>query len=282
VLAQLEKSPGQQWQQQVNVGLGSREAKFLVNVVGLRTPEGRDAGLVAVFEDITELEKMQRVAAWREVARRIAHEIKNPLTPIKLSAQRLERRFAGEVEDPVFTESTRLIVRQVENMQQMVQEFSAFAKMPEVVLKPDDLPSLVSEVVDLFRHSHASIDWELSLHGEFPQVRFDREGVRRVLINILTNAAEAMGEVRDSRVEVDCSYDSILKLAVVEVRDNGPGLSDEDRTRLFEPYFSRKKGGTGLGLTIARSIVSDHHGYLRVRPNHPRGTIFVVELPLQG
>jgi two-component system nitrogen regulation sensor histidine kinase NtrY len=276
----MARMPGFTWQRQVEVAIGSREVKFLVNMVALTGAEGRNVGVVALFEDITELEKMQRLAAWREVARRIAHEIKNPLTPIKLSAQRLERKFAGEVGDPAFRECTGLIVRQVEHMQQMVQEFSSFAKLPEVVPQPDELSPLVAEVVTLFRLSHSRIRWELKDSGDLGTSRFDREAIRRVLINLLTNAAEALDDREDGLVEVDLSRDPLLNLVRLEVRDNGPGLNAEERSRLFEPYFSRKKGGTGLGLTIARSIVSDHHGYIRVRANEPRGTVFIIELPI--
>ncbi len=270
--------PAEQWQEQVTLSLGSREVKLLVNVVELKLADGGRAGFVAVIEDITELEKMQRMAAWREVARRIAHEIKNPLTPIKLSAQRLEKKFGGSIEDPVFKESVRLIVRQVEQMQGMVQEFSAFAKLPEVAPRPGDLAPLLDEVVKVFATSHAGISWTLRIRNELPRIAFDPEGMRRVFLNLLGNAAEVL-EGKGS-VEVEAMHDAILKLVVVEVRDDGPGLPEGERSRVFEPYFSRKKGGTGLGLTIARSIVSDHHGFLRVRAGQPRGAVFVIELPV--
>lgn len=278
VLRLAQSGPAEQWQEQVTLTLGSREAKLLLNVVELKLPDGSRAGLVAVIEDITELEKMQRVAAWREVARRIAHEIKNPLTPIKLSAQRLEKKFGGTIDDPVFKESVRLIVRQVEQMQGMVQEFSAFAKLPEVAPRPGDLAPLLEEVVRIFATSHTGISWGLTMPEALPRISFDPEGLRRVLLNLLGNAAEAL-EGKGS-VEVAAVHDSVLKLVLIEVRDDGPGLPEKERSRVFEPYYSRKKGGTGLGLTIARSIVKDHHGFLRVRPNKPRGTIFTIELPV--
>ncbi|NJB69366.1 two-component system nitrogen regulation sensor histidine kinase NtrY [Desulfobaculum xiamenense] len=280
VFEQMGASPGSQWQRQIDLTLGSRDLKLLVNVVTLTGPDGTEYGIVAVFEDITELEKMQRVAAWREVARRIAHEIKNPLTPIKLSAQRMERKFGPQVEDPVFTQCTQLIVNQVEHLQQMVQEFSSFAKLPEVDLKWGYLAPLLDEIVAMFRNSHTSIDWELTYDGQIPRLKLDVEGMRRVLINILTNAADAVREQAEPAVEVVVSCDRLLGWVRIEVRDNGEGLTQEERSRLFEPYFSRKKGGTGLGLTIVKSIVSDHHGYVRAMPREPRGTTLVVELPV--
>jgi len=280
MMQQLSSTPGTQWQQQIEVGVRGRQLKLLVNVVALQAFEGESAGVVAVFEDITELEKTQRLAAWKEVARRIAHEIKNPLTPIKLSAQRLERKFGPEIEDPIFKQSTALIARQVEHLQQMVAEFSAFAKLPEIRPEFDHLAPLLEEVVATFQTSHTNIDWRLEYLSEIPGFKFDREAIRRAMINILTNAAEVMDGDGAGEVVVTASRDKKQGVVRVEVSDNGPGLSPEERSRLFEPYFSRKKGGTGLGLTIVKSIVNDHRGYVRVRPNHPKGTTIELELPL--
>jgi two-component system nitrogen regulation sensor histidine kinase NtrY len=304
VRAQLQANPHALWQRQIELAMGARELKLLVNAVALRSgtgqadaeageggagtpppapgaggPAGEGTGVVAVFEDISELEKMQRLAAWREVAKRIAHEIKNPLTPIKLSAQRLERKFGPEVDDPAFAQCTGLIVRQVEYLQQMVKEFSSFAKLPEVVLRRDDLDPLLREVVALFEHSHSRIAWSFHLDPGLPELKFDREGMRRVLVNLLTNACEAVDGQEDGRVDVSAALDEPFGRVRIKVADNGPGVAPEERSRLFEPYFSKKKGGTGLGLTIVKSIVSDHHGLIRVKPNHPRGTTFVVDLP---
>ncbi|MFO7597769.1 MAG: PAS domain S-box protein [Desulfocurvibacter africanus] len=282
VLTQLQTGgPTAQWQRQISIRLAGRDLKYLVNVVLLRTDEGGEAGLVAVFEDVAEMEKMQRMAAWREVARRIAHEIKNPLTPIKLSAQRLERKYAAQIEDPVFRESTGMIVRQVEHLQQMVTEFSSFAKLPEVALKKGRLQPLVTELAAMFRNSHRGITWEVHVDDELPELRYDTEGMRRVLMNILSNCAEVLEGRPEPKVEIRVSHDKILKLAIIEIGDNGPGLTEEERSRLFEPYFSRKKGGTGLGLTIVRSIITDHKGFVRVRPNKPEGTVMVIELLTQ-
>jgi len=280
MLSQLTQAPHSQWQRQLDLELGGQVRKLLVNAVVLQTGEGERAGLVAVFEDVTELDKMQRMAAWREVARRIAHEIKNPLTPIKLSAQRLQRKFGDQVQDGVFNQSTELIIRQVEHLQQMVSEFSAFAKLPEVHPKRDEITPLVQEVVALFRQSHNAIRWTVEEQDETPPFRFDREAIKRVLMNLLTNAAEALQGGNGSTVEIGVGCDVSSGWVRLQIADNGPGLSAEERSRLFEPYFSRKKGGTGLGLTIVKSLVNDHHGYVRIKPNSPHGSVFVVELPL--
>jgi len=299
-LDQAARNPGSRWTKQIDIQLKERSARFLVNLVGLpggaAEDDGEDrpgAGLVAVFEDITELEKMQRLAAWREVAQRIAHEIKNPLTPIKLSAQRLLRKFGPQTDDPAFRECGELIVREAERLQQMVAEFSNYAKQPEPVMRPGDLGALLAEVVGTFATAHRGIAWELAAEQELPQLSFDEEGMRKVFINLLTNAAEALagqtagaeaaGEDEgrgEGRVVVRAELDRPRGSLRVSVADNGPGFTPAERARMFEPYFSRKKSGTGLGLTIVRSIVTDHKGVVRVEAASPHGAVFIVELPL--
>ena len=268
-------------QRSVSLPIGGEERRLLFNVVGFST-DGVYRGSVAVFEDISELERMQRMAAWREVARRIAHEIKNPLTPIKLSAQRIARKFGGLVQDPAFAQSTELIVRQVEHLQSMVQEFSAFAKLPVVVPQPGRLEPLLETITELFRNSHTKISWELHIPSPLPQLPMDRDALNRAFMNILTNAAEVLllAHSPNPTVRVTATCQSALNLVRIDFADNGPGLSEEERSRLFEPYFSRKKGGTGLGLTIVRSIVTDHRGYVRALPREGGGAVITMELPL--
>ncbi|MDR3641687.1 MAG: ATP-binding protein [Humidesulfovibrio sp.] len=283
-LRHLAKVPEARWTRQIDLPLRERTARFLVNLVGLTGggiggASSDGTGLVAVFEDITELEKMQRLAAWREVAQRIAHEIKNPLTPIKLSAQRLQRKFSGVAADQSFDDCAALIVREVERLQQMVGEFSNYAKLPELHLVPGDLAVLLAEVVGIFSTAHREIVWELAA-GPGLGLPFDAEGLRKVFINLLTNAAEALDGRKDGRVAVRAVADRARGVARVSVADNGPGFSQEERARMFEPYFSRKKTGTGLGLTIVRSIVTDHKGQVRVEAASPHGSVFIVELPL--
>jgi len=283
-LRHLAKVPEARWTRQIDLQLRERTARFLVNLVGLANGgeggAGEGTGLVAVFEDITELEKMQRLAAWREVAQRIAHEIKNPLTPIKLSAQRLLRKFSGVAQDKSFDDCAALIVREVERLQQMVGEFSNYAKLPELKLVTGDLSALLAEVVGTFATAHREIAWELEAAHGMPELPFDAEGLRKVFINLLTNAAEALDGHAEGRVSVRASADPARGVARVSVADNGPGFSQEERARMFEPYFSRKKTGTGLGLTIVRSIVTDHKGQVRVEAAAPHGSVFIVELPL--
>jgi len=234
---------------------------------------------------LSELEKAQRMAAWREVARRIAHEVKNPLTPIKLSAQRLIRRYADRVDpdDPVFDECTRTIVQQVEELRRLVNEFSTFARLPSANPTPADLTTIAADAVSLFKSGHPEVNLDLEVEGKIPVFELDREQMSRVLINLLDNAVAAVQKSEPPRqVVVRLSYDEILNMVRLEVEDSGPGVSPEDKIRLFEPYFSTKKGGTGLGLTIVSTIVADHNGYVRVQDNQPSGARLIVELPARG
>jgi two-component system nitrogen regulation sensor histidine kinase NtrY len=274
----LTSSPGSQWQRRLDLEIGGETARLLINAVALMDSEGGDSGIVAVFENISELEKMQRLDAWKEVARRIAHEIKNPLTPIKLSAERLERKFGPSVTDPVFTQCTGLIVRQVEHLQEMVREFSTFAKLPEVALTRDRIEPILREAVSVFAQSHTDIRWVVRAES-VPDVMLDREAMSRVFSNILLNAAEVLAGQEAARVDAVLYARKRKGRVYVEIRDNGPGIKTEEQARMFEPYYSTKRSGTGLGLTIVKSLVSDHHGHIRVKPNDPAGTTFVIELP---
>ena len=256
----------------------------MLHAVALPGTEGTSA-YVVVIEDITELEKMQRMAAWREVARRIAHEIKNPLTPIKLSAQRLQRKFGASVPDAVFGQCTGLIVKQVERLQEMVQEFSSFAKLPEVHLAPGDPGPLLQEVTVLFRNSHSHIQWHLSLPADLPRIAMDPDALHRALLNIFSNAAEALdaetNQPREKKeVHVSAMHDREKGCLRLVIADNGPGLTPDERERIFEPYFSHKKGGTGLGLAIVKSAIADHGGTVRALATHGGGTSIVLEFPV--
>ncbi len=251
---------------------------FLLTINALKDDTGQHMGIVMVFDDLTELEKAQRMAAWREVARRIAHEVKNPLTPISLSAQRLKRKYSQQLNDPVFNECTRMIIDHVELIRNLVNEFSAFARFPTANPRPQALPPIIEETVSLYREGHQGVTFEIDIKDEIPLLNLDRQQIKQALINLVDNAVAAIRE--EGRVSISVSLDPILKLVRIEVADNGPGISDEDKTRLFEPNFSTKKSGMGLGLTIVNSIVLDHNGMIRVQDNEPCGAKFIIELPV--
>ena len=266
--------------EEVNLTIGERTLTLLVHTTALTDEDGNDVGFVAVFDDLTELLKAQKTAAWREVARRIAHEIKNPLTPIRLSAQRLKKRYARFDEDGVFGECTDTIIKQVENLRVLVDEFSNFARMPSARPTPNDLNDVIAEALVLYQEAHKGIRFDFRRDTRIPVFMIDADQIQRAIINLLDNAVAAVsgkGEIR-----IMTKFDDILKYSRIEILDNGHGIPAELKGRLFEPYFSTKKTGTGLGLTIVKTIITDHHGYIRVLDNKPSGTRFIIELPIQA
>ena len=255
-----------------------RPRNFLITVSALRDDTGQHMGIVMVFDDLTELEKGQRMAAWREVARRIAHEVKNPLTPITLSAQRLKRKYSKQIGEPVFAECTQTIIDHVDLIRNLVNEFSSFARFPSANPKPCDLVITIEETIALYREGHPNIKFEIQNTGDIPPLNLDRQQIKQALINLIDNAISAIRQ--DGIISFAVSHDPILKRIRIEVTDNGPGIANEDKTRLFEPNFSTKKSGMGLGLTIVSTIIADHNGVISVQDNIPHGAKFVIELPV--
>ncbi len=278
VVNDLDHTPQHSAVLPLGVVIDGEPRSFILHINALRSDAGEAMGMVMLFDDLTELEKAQRMAAWREVARRIAHEVKNPLTPIALSAQRLKRRYSDKIDDPVFSECTRMIIDHVTLIRNLVNEFSAFARFPTANPEPQHLPEIIEETLALYRESHPRMVFTVQLADPFPIVRVDRQQIKQALINLVDNAITALKGVGE--VTFDLSQDPILKMVRLEVADSGPGVSDEDKTRMFEPNFSTKKKGMGLGLTIVNSIVTDHKGMIRVVDNQPRGTKFIIELPV--
>jgi two-component system nitrogen regulation sensor histidine kinase NtrY len=287
VTRQLRPGLRESARRQVQVPLGDEFATLFVTVTLLHGEAGAPLGTVVVFDDYTQVVKVQRMAAWREVARRIAHEIKNPLTPIQLSAQRLRRRFGTRFDDEpeaekVFGECVDAITSQVESLKLLVDEFSNFARLPTARPEPGDLNGMVQEAVASYAGTE-DVSFETRLDTDLPTVDLDREQVRRALTNLIDNAIAAVRQ-RDGagRVLLATVYDAPLQIVRLEIQDDGPGISSEDRRRIFEPYFSTKTHGTGLGLAIVSRIVADHRGYIRVQEAEPCGTRFVIELPVRG
>jgi two-component system nitrogen regulation sensor histidine kinase NtrY len=251
-----------------------------VSATALLSDDGGSAGALLVIEDLTDLMRAQKIAAWREVARRLAHEIKNPLTPIQLSAERIRKKVLERDPDldQTVTEGTAAIVREVAALKGLVDEFARFARLPAPRRVPVDVRKVVADCLDLYRDRHADIRIETHLDPDLPQAVLDPEQIRRVLVNLFDNAIEAMGGRGLLRIEARAAPGgSGLRL---EVADEGPGIRPGDRDRLFLPYFSTKKRGTGLGLAIVHRIVSDHMGRIRVEDNQPHGARFVIDLPV--
>jgi two-component system nitrogen regulation sensor histidine kinase NtrY len=279
-LNELEDSGKPTIQRPLRLSLGKETFSLLVNVTKLQDEAETPLGTVLVFDNLTQLEKAQRIAAWREVARRIAHEVKNPLTPIQLSAQRLRKKYLYSLESDseVFDLCTQTIINQVEELKRLVSEFSSFARMPIVQKSPNELVEMVKEILVFYEESHSFIEFKHKIEGDIPRFAFDLKQMKRVLINLLENSIAFMPD--GGTIEVVLACDSEREVVLMEVRDNGPGVEDEDKLRLFEPYFSTKKSGSGLGLAIANTVVSDHGGQIIVTDNEPSGAVFTVELPL--
>jgi len=281
-LKELVDSGKDSIRRQISVNILDNKLTLLVNITTLRDENGEFMGTVVVFDDLTNLLKAQRMAAWREVARRIAHEIKNPLTPIQLSAQRLRRRYLDRFteDDGVFDECTRMIIKQVDELKNLVNEFSSFARMPTSNPTPNLLNEVVAEALVLYQEGHKDIHFALKTDPQVPQFNLDRDQIKRAVINLLDNAVDAMAGSGD--IELETAFNPALQMATLTIADSGCGIPAEDKPRLFEPYFSTKKSGTGLGLAIVSTIISDHNGYIRVKDNYPKGTRFIVELPING
>jgi len=277
ILREAGEAAGGQVERQVELQVGGKKVTFRISLTALHDDAGEYMGMVTAFDDLSQAMRLQRVLAWREVARRIAHDIRNPLTPIQLSTERMQRKYAADhAGDPVFTECTQAILSEVATLKHLVEEFARFARMPAPRLSEGDLAEEVRPVVETYRTAHPEIAWEFSA-GVVPPVWFDPFQLRRAVTNLLENAASALGG--RGRVVVTLSHDPSREMVKIVVADDGPGIPPEDRNRLFEPYFSRREGGTGLGLAIVSAIANDHGGSVRMRDNTPRGAVFEMEFP---
>lgn len=267
-------------EEQINLSVSGQLLTFLVNVSVLRDPGRRYLGTIVVFEDLTELLKTQKVAAWREVARGIAHEIKNPLTPIQLNTQRLRKKFkekAGDFND-IFDSCTKTIIKEVDDLKELVNSFSRFASMPEANLRLDDFHACVMEVVRLYQGTQKNLFIEKRLDERIGKIRIDREQMKRVFINLIDNAISAMNG--NGRITLKTELDEAAKRVRVEITDNGEGINPKNRDKLFLPYFTTKKKGTGLGLAIASRIIADHNGSITLKNSKVGETTFLIELPV--
>ncbi len=279
LIPRLLGSPGAGLSREFHASLDGQPLSLSATFAPLDRPGGAPPGLLIVVEDITSLIKAQKVAAWREVARRIAHEIKNPLTPIQLSAQRMLKKSRESAADlsQVVDEGATTIVQSVKTLKTLVNEFSGFARMPAANPAEADLHEIIDSALGLYQGAYQDVSFEKQYDRGLPPARLDREQMKRVFVNLIDNALEAME--RRGGIVIGTRYLAGLQLMRVEVADDGPGIAPEDKEKLFLPYFSTKKRGTGLGLAIVNRIVSDHHGYIRVEDNRPRGTRVIIELP---
>jgi nitrogen fixation/metabolism regulation signal transduction histidine kinase len=263
--------------------------------------------VVLVIEDLSELLAAQRAAAWSEVARRMAHEIKNPLTPIQLSAERIAKSYGrlringdsltnenggnGQSDEgldegrvkAVVAECTETITREVAGLKAMVDEFSRFARLPVARLEPGSLNEVVRHAVALYEDRLDGVRLDVQLDPNLPMAVLDAEQMRRALVNLIDNALNALANADGERtIKISTSHDQRRSLLLVEIADNGYGINQADFKRLFQPYFSTRGSGTGLGLAIVQRIILDHRGRIRAEKNEVKGARFVIELPANG
>lgn len=278
-------------------GRSDADANIPVALIATALPDGN--GAVLVIEDLSELIAAQRASAWQEVARRMAHEIKNPLTPIQLSAERIAKKFNTEPAtapiaagvlmtspdqtNKVIMEGTDTILREVQSLKAMVDEFSRFARLPNAKLGPGSVNEIVEQSLVMYEDRFADIRIESNLAADLPEAMLDAEQLKRVFVNLIENSIEAFDEKAEEKmVVVSTRYDAARDLIVAELSDNGRGIDPADFQKLFQPYFSTKGRGTGLGLAIVNRIVTEHHGKIKVAANQPKGAKFIIEIPAAG
>jgi hypothetical protein len=272
--------------QQMELDLGGRRAFIALTVSSVQARHGR-VGSVLVLEDLAEVLRSQRSAAWQEVARRIAHEIKNPLTPIQLSTERilrlLERLDTKSPPHDMLTavgDSAKLIGREVGTLKTLVDEFTAFARFPASKPAPAQINDILEDALNVFAGRLNGISLQRDLSPDLPIVQADPDQMKRVVVNLIDNAAEALEQSLRKEIWVRSTLAPDRDVVEITIEDSGPGIPPEAKERLFLPYFSTKRSGTGLGLAIVNRIIAEHHGAIHVEENFPTGTKFVIELPV--
>jgi len=272
-----------------------------MTATALRDSKGPRRGVVLVIEDLSELLAAQRAAAWSEVAKRMAHEIKNPLTPIQLSAERIAKSYGRTTNGngssrnglderldekrvaAVISECTETITREVAGLKAMVDEFSRFARLPVTRLQPASLNDVVTQAAGLYEERLDGVAMLLELDPELPTSMLDVEQIKRVFVNLIDNALDALSQVTgEKQIRIVTRLDADKSVLRAEVVDTGRGIEPGDFRRLFEPYFSRRDSGTGLGLAIVQRTILEHGGRISAERNYPRGARFVIELPTNG
>ena len=266
-------------EEQVELTVGENNLTLLANIKFMRDDRNKYMSLLLVFEDVTQLIKAQKLAAWQEVAQGIAHEIKNPLTPIQLNTQRLRKKYYEDKESfaKVFDESIRIITQEVEGMKDLLNQFLRFSRMPTPHPKLYSIHTIIDDVCRLYINHENDVTINKYLDPNVNLLYIDPEQIRRVFINLFDNALDALD--RDGLIEISTHWDPQTKRVKIDFSDNGMGINPPDRDKLFLPHFTTKKRGTGLGLAIVTRIINDHKGIIQVRSNEPKGTIFTLEFP---
>lgn len=266
-------------EKEIAIDFGGHSRSLALTVSPLQNSSDGDSGIIVVLDDLTQLIKAQKISAWKEVAQRVAHEIKNPLTPIQLSAERIIKNLKKtELDDKsVIKEGAQTIVEEARTIKSLIDEFSNFARMPKVSLQPADLHDIISQTLSLFRGIFTEIEFEVVYSPELPlTIRIDPDQMKRVLINIIDNAIDAMN--KKGKITIKTDFDENKRVRI-EITDSGPGIQIKDKDKLFLPNYSTKKKGTGLGLSIVNQVISDHNGSIEVKNIRPQGAKFIITIP---
>ncbi|MBX3021656.1 MAG: PAS domain-containing protein [Bdellovibrionales bacterium] len=280
MIQQMRAHQAESIQREVRLAIRGRSIPLQMTLSFLTDENQTEIGKVVVFDDLTPVLGAQRAAAWTEVARRIAHEIKNPLTPIKLSAERLEKKFGAQIQDEAFRECIQRIIDQVDSLKNLVNEFNQFARLPKSNPVSGNLNKVISEGLVLFQNDERGSQVQFQPDEAMPNFTFDPDQMRRIINNLVDNALSAIAGRADGLIKVRSTYDGVLRIARIEIEDNGPGIPATLRERIFEPYVTTKEHGTGLGLALVKRMVEDHHGFIRAFSDGRTQTRIVIELPV--
>lgn len=266
---------------EINIDLGNQNLTIALTLSPLRHSDNTFHGMIVVIDNLTQLIKAQKIAAWKEIAQRVAHEIKNPLTPIQLSAERIIKNLKKPrtKHDTMIAEGANTIVQEARTIKSLVDEFFNFSRMPSIELQSADLHELIDQTLTLFRGIFTEIKFETNYSPDIPMpIRIDPEQIRRVFINLIDNAIDAMDKKGEIKI---CTYfDELNQRVKIEISDSGPGISEKDKEKLFLPQFSTKKKGTGLGLAIVNQVITEHNGSIDVEDNKPHGAKFIIQVPI--
>ncbi|HOD74375.1 MAG TPA: ATP-binding protein [Syntrophorhabdaceae bacterium] len=279
-LREVRASKGESITKDLRLNLKKDITYLRASLTALKDERRRVAGFIIAFDDITHVVRAEKLATWQEVARKLTHEIKNPLTPIVLSAERIRRKLMARFTGPdkgVLDETTSVIIRSVADIKDLVNELTKLTHTSQARTL-EDLNGVVDETLDLYRNLYHNISIGFE-PGELPLVRVDRDGLKRAFINLITNAVKAI-DGKAGTITVRTRYDRAKRAGIIEFTDSGKGVPDQDKEKVFDPYFTKDEGGTGLGLAIVHSIILEHHGRIRVEDNVPEGAKFIIEIPI--
>lgn len=267
-------------EKEIQINFGNQSTILSLTLSPLRQYNNKFSGIIIVLDNLTQLIKAQKIAAWKEVAQRVAHEIKNPLTPIQLSAERIIKNLKKPGKDPnkIIKEGANTIVNEAGIIKSLIDEFSNFARMPNIRLQSGNIHEIITQTISLFKGIFTDIEFETLFSSEVTSIiQIDPEQMRRVFINLLDNAIDSMN--KKGKIQIRTSYEEENRVVKIEISDSGPGISIQDKEKLFLPHFSTKKKGTGLGLAIVHQIINEHNGSIEVESNKPCGAKFIIRIP---